>query len=179
MNPKTLGEILYQAAELSKENRHGEAAEILSSAIIDYPDTGLSASVLHYNYGLELSAIGKHKPALEEFRTAVELNPDDADAWNEIGRIRIDMRELGAAKQALEHALELHPGHPDAWNNLGVVHFLRARYSDAVNPAFESAVEANPGLADAWFNLADAREENGDRKGASEARARLRKLSQS
>lgn len=176
MKTDKLGDILCRAAELSEKNRNDEAAKVLSSAINSFSATGTPASILHYNYGLVLAALGNSDSALEEFRKAAELNPHDADAWNEIGRILIDEGKPGAARNALNRALELQPANAAAWNNLGVVCFLQERYSDAA-AAFESAVENDPLLADAWYNLADARDENGDKQGGAEARARFRELS--
>jgi len=129
----------------------------------------------HYNRGLDLIAEGKIKEGIEELHKAARIDPDDAAALCEIGRIEIERDRLDSAVRFLEEALSRDPEHPGTLNNRGVAAFLSEQYQDAAE-WFRSAVKADPELADAWFNLADSCEELGDTEGQKQAALRYRAL---
>ncbi len=130
----------------------------------------------HYNLGLELAASGKIREAMIEFRTASQLDPADADALCEIGRLEISEKRLSDAAASLDKAISRNPRHAGALNNRAVVDFLEGRYPEAAE-RFRDAVLADPHLADAWYNLADTCEELGDIVGKKEAQLRFQELS--
>lgn len=153
-----------------KNNR--EAIRRCESALAESPDS----AVLSYNLGLELSAAGDLRRAVEMFRQACRLDEHDADALSEIGGIEIAENHLNAARQSLDEALKRDPAHPAALNNRGVVEFIKGNYEEAAR-YFRAAVESNPELTDAWYNLADTCAELGDDRGKKQARLRYHELS--
>ncbi len=73
----------------------------------------------HYNNGLSLSDLGKHSEALNEFRKAVSLRPDFAEAYNMIGFTYRKLGKLSDSLKNYEKALKLRPEFPQAREYLG------------------------------------------------------------
>jgi serine/threonine protein kinase/Tfp pilus assembly protein PilF len=61
--------------------------------------------------GMSAVADGKYASAIPTLITATEQNPNDAEAWLNLGRARLAQREWQAARPALEKAAQLRPGH--------------------------------------------------------------------
>lgn len=63
--------------------------------------------------GLGMTAVaeGRYAPAIPALVTATQLDPNDPEAWLNLGRARLGQREWQAAKTALVKAAELRPRH--------------------------------------------------------------------
>jgi predicted TPR repeat methyltransferase len=96
---------------------------------------------------------GRALGALELVRKAIEIDPDNSDAQNELGDI---YRSLGSSRSAVEayrRALELRPDHPEAAGKLAMVldEFKPLEESAA---AHRRAIEQEPGNAEHLYALA-------------------------
>ena len=106
---------------------------------------------------LEIRA-GRDGAARASFEEATAGDPQDADAWANLGAT---LHRLGAATLALaacDRALAADPDHPAAWNNRGVVLSSMRRMEDA-EEAFRHAV--NGGATTAALNRASLAESRG------------------
>jgi tetratricopeptide (TPR) repeat protein len=56
-------------------------------------------------------AEGRYEPAIPVLVTATQQDPNDAEAWLNLGRARLGQREWQGAKSALARAAELRPNH--------------------------------------------------------------------
>ena len=101
------------------------------------------------------------------YQKAIELDPQLAIAYTNLGNIRFRRGDEAGAEQLYRKALELDERQPEAHYNLGYVMLERGYASRAVT-YFEQAIKADPRFADAHFNLAMAYEALGDK-----ARARV------
>jgi len=81
--------------------------------------------------------------AAQAFQQAVELRPDDVDAWFRLGLARSANAESNAAIEAYGKAAELDPAHAEARNNLGNVLFRRGNYEKALT-WYERALAIRP-----------------------------------
>jgi len=104
---------------------------------------------------------GRVLAALELARRAVEIDPDNSDAQNELGDL---YRRIGSSRGAVEayrRALELRPDHPEAARKLAMV-------LDTLKPLEESAaahrraIEQEPGNAEHLYALAAVCRDMGD-----------------
>src|SRR3989449_1218312 len=72
-----------------------------------------------YSRGLVLAQQGKLTEAMEHYQTALRLNPDYADAHNNVGAVLADQGRLAEAIEHYREALRLKPDYADAHYNWG------------------------------------------------------------
>jgi Flp pilus assembly protein TadD len=84
--------------------------------------------------------MGKRRSAIESFESAVELNPRNSYARNNLGLALIYDKQFEAAVDSLEQAVELEPVEGYMWNNLGMAYEQLDRLEDA-RGAYNKAVE--------------------------------------
>jgi Flp pilus assembly protein TadD len=63
-------------------------------------------------------APGQSEEAFAEQKRALELDPQDADSWNNLGAMLARGGQNAAARAAFEHALQIQPDHAQAKANL-------------------------------------------------------------
>jgi DNA-binding transcriptional MerR regulator len=124
-----------------------------------------------YDYYMRASTLDEDPNTFEEaerlYEKAIELDPQLAIAYTNLGNIRFRRGDEAGAEQLYRKALEIDDRQPEAHYNLGYVMLERGYASRAVQ-YFEAAIKADPRFSDAHFNLAMAYESLGDR-----ARARV------
>ncbi len=89
--------------------------------------------------------------ALEDFRKAVKLNPNNYEAYNNKGKAH---RLRGEYKQCIDdctQALEINYKYPSAYNNRGNAYYLLG-YADESISDYNSAILMNPTYANAYYN---------------------------
>ncbi|MCX8090152.1 MAG: tetratricopeptide repeat protein, partial [Verrucomicrobiae bacterium] len=97
----------------------------------------------------------------ECYTTALELNPNYADAHNNLGVLLYQRRRFHDAEMHFREALRLQPMLPPAHNNLGSVLSEAGRLNEAL-VHLRRAVELNPHYVDAWVNLGLAQLRNNE-----------------
>jgi tetratricopeptide (TPR) repeat protein len=102
-----------------------------------------------------LVARGQYTAAAEQYRLALEVQPNDAAVHNKLGICYQQLRNDTMARREYERALELNPAYAEVWNNLGTLEQSKERFKQAVR-AYKKAIEIKPGLATPWKNLGNA-----------------------
>ncbi len=118
--------------------------------------------------GYQAVAAGKYEQAVEAYKQAIELNPDSARAYNNLGNLHYRLGEYSQAIETYQAAVEINPGYAEAYNNLGVVYSKTGKNGPAFN-AYEKAIELNPAYAVAYNNLGNVCGKLGESKTAIEA----------
>lgn len=77
------------------------------------------------------AAAGEHAAAVELYRESLELQPQNARLWCNLGAELDAIGQAGEAELAYRRALELDPGLAQAWYNLGRLQQERGRESEA------------------------------------------------
>ena len=96
----------------------------------------------------------KAKPAaLENFKQAVALKPDFAEAKNNLGALLNESQDYDAAIRELEGAVNAAPDFAQARLNLGNAYRGRQEFSKALSQ-YQQVVKLQPDLADTYYNLA-------------------------
>ena len=130
---------IYLAHEKILRDTHGldSALSLLDAALIDIPDNG----DLLYARGLvsaQLKLIDKHEIDL---RRLIELEPDNAHAYNALGYTLADQTDrLDEALILIERAIELLPGDPFILDSLGWVHY-RLGHNDLAREYLQKAID--------------------------------------
>ncbi|MCC6647137.1 MAG: tetratricopeptide repeat protein [Polyangiaceae bacterium] len=119
-----------------------------------------------YDLYVRASELDEHPETVEEaerlYRRAIELEPDLAIAYTNLGNLHFRRGEEDAAVALYEAALLRDATQPEAQYNLGYVSLERGRTAVAIG-YFEAAIAVDPRFADAHFYLAMAYESSGQR----------------
>ena len=119
---------LTAVRKLLDEGEVGKALELGKLAVREMPRRSAAWNVLPGRAELRS---GKRQDAIESFEKAVELNPKNAYAFNNLGLALIYDKQYEQAADALEEAVELEPVTPYMWNNLGMAYEQLDRLEDA------------------------------------------------
>ena len=98
---------------------------------------------------------GDYQQAIAAYQDALKLDPNDADAFNNLGASLYNARRYREASEAFQNAVRLTPNDADVLNNLGAVYYVLEQYDRALE-SFQKATAANPSSADAQYNLGNA-----------------------
>ncbi len=90
--------------------------------------------------------------AEEICRRVIELDPNYARAWYNLGGLLKDLNRKDEAETAYKKALEVDPNYAAAWSNLGLL-LKDLNRKDEAETAYKKALELDPNLAAAWSNL--------------------------
>jgi len=113
-----------------------------------------------------------------EWQRAIELDPNNAAAYGQLGVTLIYLGEPAAAIPLEEKRIRLNPNDPNialAYWSLGLAHLLQGHLAEAID-WLTKARAANPRIYYIDLDLAAARALNGDLAGAHEALAESLKL---
>lgn len=91
-------------------------------------------------------------PALADFERALELDPQHAEAYCNIGFVRFRMGDEDAAISAFKTATRIRPDYAEAHANWGSVLARQGNYSEAA-ACYTRALAADPGHEEAAKNL--------------------------
>src|SRR5262249_54335106 len=121
---------------LRTAGRSDEALQLADRARDKFGDTGFSFTLR----GAALTELGRYPEALAELEHAVEVDPDLALVWHELGYAAYKLGDKNRALLALDRAFALEP-HTDTLNLRGEILREAGRYQ-AAEVAFEGAAQA-------------------------------------
>jgi tetratricopeptide (TPR) repeat protein len=120
---------------------------------------------------VELHEAGRIDDAVAQYRKALESDPENAGALNNLGMAYQTRGDLDEAAACLRQALAVEPGHAGLHNTLGTI-LCASRDFDLALEAFDRAIALDPGHLDAHRNLAAFHEEHNRTAKASAAAER-------
>jgi tetratricopeptide (TPR) repeat protein len=100
-------------------------------------------------------AQGRNDEAIEAYKQAIEIAPEQIFVWNNLGNLCLKIARNDEAMLAFQKTLKHNPKDPVAWNGLGSVYY-RIGYIDDSITAYRKAIEYAPLLAQPWGGLGDA-----------------------
>ncbi len=115
--------------------------------------------------------------AKKEFQSELDLDPKHAESLAYLGDIEIKQNNPENAISLLQKAISLKSDVRIAYIDLGVVFTQQEKYPEAVK-ALKQAIKLNPGQSDAHYRLANVYKAMGNKAGAQEEFAEVRKLQQ-
>ncbi|HXJ85411.1 MAG TPA: FG-GAP-like repeat-containing protein [Candidatus Binatia bacterium] len=114
-----------------------------------------------HTYGVAFFQHGFLKEAEQAFQQAVAANPDDADAFYNLGTLYLRRDSPQEARRNLEQAVKLRPTYAEAWNNLGMLAAQQGDNEEAI-ANFQRSLELRPTYATALLNLGNVYRRQGD-----------------
>ena len=104
---------------------------------------------------------GAIEKAIEYYKEAININPEFADAYNNMGSAIIAKGDFEQAIVSLKKALLISSNFSNAHNNLGIALKNIGSLSEAIE-SFKKAIKIDPLNPQALYNLGDAFLEKGD-----------------
>ena len=89
--------------------------------------------------------------AILNLEAEVTANPDNYNAWTQLGHLYFDSNQVTKAVGAYEKSLELHSGNANIWTDLGVM-YRRSGAPEKAIEAFEKAMSMDSSHAPSRFN---------------------------
>ena len=148
-------ELLYTLGGLYYWDRqYDRALEAVRNALAlaERMDNRRLAAWCWNNLGNVYADLGRYDEAVEAYKKAVELDPDDAYPWNGLGEVYRHLGRYDEAIKAYQKAIELDANYAYPWNNLGNVHAALGRYDEAIK-AYQKAIELDANYAYPSNNL--------------------------
>lgn len=90
--------------------------------------------------------------SIAEFRKAIEINPNYAEAYHNLGLVYHHKAMFDEAIAELKKVIEIDPNLPEAHYNLGVAYHNKGMLDEAI-AEYKKAIEINPNYADAHNTL--------------------------
>ena len=128
-------------------------SEILWSYVISAFPFPKSDPLAHYNLGNAYSRKGEPDKAISEYKRALILRPNYAEAINNLGSAYATKGRFDEATVEFERALSTNPHYAKAHNNLGSAYIIGGRLDEAISE-YKKALAIEPDNAKAHHNLA-------------------------
>ncbi len=140
---KTVQEEFEKAKEAAQESAE-KADEAKESA------EKIAQSISYFSQAYNEKDLDKQ---IELYTKAIELNPNDAEAYNNCGAAYYDKGEFNKAIEDYNKAIELNPNFAEAYNNRGFAYNDKGEFDNAIKD-LTKAIELNPNFAEAYNNRA-------------------------
>lgn len=138
------------------------------------PATSLTAEE-HFRRGNELIQAGELEKAIDEYKSALELEPGNVDALTNLGVVYYNLGQLDDAVEQYSKALEIAPDDADIHSNLAAA-YVQLNQLDRALEQYLTAVGKNAELAEAHFGLGVVYFQLDEKEKAIEAFERFREL---
>jgi tetratricopeptide (TPR) repeat protein len=141
------------AVEAMKAGRHDEAIAKFQEVIAKVP----TCADCYYNIGVSQMAKQQQAEAEASFKKAIELKPDNGDAYTALANLYNSQKKFDLAAEASANAAKYAGGgagggNAEASYNQGVILFNAGKFAEA-KTQFEAATKADPNHAMAQYQL--------------------------
>lgn len=141
------------AVEAMKAGRHDEAIAKFQEVIAKVP----TCTDCYYNIGVSQMAKQRYTEAEASFKKAIELKPDNADAYTALANLYNSQKKFDLAGEASANAAKYSSpggsGNAEASYNQGVILFNAGKFAEA-KTQFEAATKTDPNHAMAQYSSA-------------------------
>ncbi|MDH3744399.1 MAG: tetratricopeptide repeat protein [Acidobacteriota bacterium] len=131
--------------EQARENleRAGDAKLRVFDPILDDVGSLAVSSAMFLTAGAQALKAERFDKAVQAFRGAIAVNPENRRAHLNLGVVLAELGELDEAEASVREALRLSPDYYFAYFNLGTIYEKRGLLAEAVG-FYEKALEGNP-----------------------------------
>jgi tetratricopeptide (TPR) repeat protein len=141
---------------LRSEFRYVETISVLTPAIEALPSRRAADWPLYFSRGISFERTGQWERAVEDFRAALLLSPNQPDVLNYLGYTWVDRGEnMVEAMEMINRALAMRPEAGYIIDSLGWGYYRLGDYEQAVT-LLEQAIALDPGVSEINDHLGDA-----------------------
>jgi Tfp pilus assembly protein PilF len=108
-----------------------------------------------FDLALEHHRAGRLDLAIASYQRAIQLKPDHAESFNNLGNALKEKGRLDQAMDCYRQAIKLKPHYPDAQYNLALALAGKGSLEEAIG-CFRLAIQLKPDFAEAHSNLGNA-----------------------
>lgn len=158
-----LGEINSKLYKLEKAKKYFEKViEIDSNNAVAHNGIGMVylKKTTSSNMDIKKNIDKYYNLALDEFNTAIKVNPQFATAYNNAGKVLQLQGKLDEAESSYYKAIKIEPKFADAIENLGTILYEKDQIDAAID-RFQEAIYINQKNSSAYYNLGKAYIEKG------------------
>ncbi len=105
-----------------------------------------------FTYGVAMFQHGYLEQAAESFEQVIAAKPKYAEAYYNLGTLKLRANDYPQARRYLEKTVELRPTYPEAWNNLGMIAAHEGHPDEAIEN-FKRSIDQRSDYAIALLNL--------------------------
>jgi cellulose synthase operon protein C len=140
--------LIYKAQIYLHQNKGYAAADTLQNALRNDPDNAIA----HYQLGLAFDQLHNDARAEQEWREAVRLRSDLAEAHRALAALELRRADLDGLLASAQQIIALQPNLPDGYLLKGVAEIARQDYRDAEQDA-EQAMKLAPQSAAPYVQI--------------------------
>ena len=137
-NPHDVDALVFKGQVQLRRNDANGAVDSLQNAIRNDADN----AVAHYQLGIAFAQQHNEDRAEAEWREAVRIRPDLADAQRSLAASELRRGDVDAVLQTAQQIIIAQPQSPDGFILKGIAELARQKYSDAQQDAEQAALRA-------------------------------------
>ena len=126
---------------------------IPSHALADKDNTAIKDADYFINLAQECLDSGKYEEAVDTYKQAIKVNPDDAVAYNKLGIAYRSAGKMQESLEALKQAIKIKSDYAEAHYELGLTYRSSFKNQEALD-SYIKAVRINPEFTKAYYSLA-------------------------
>ena len=139
---------LREAIALHQQGKLGQAEAIYRQLL----ETDSRNAVALHMLGVISYQTGNYQFAVDLIGRAIEINPNIASYYSNLGKALQELKQFDAAVVSYEKAISLKQDYAEAYLNLGVLQ-QKLKQLDAAVVSYEKAISLKPDYAEAHLNL--------------------------
>ena len=111
----------------------------------------LEQGTIYLYRGSAYDSFGDEGHAIADYSQAINLNPNDADAYYNRGVAYSNQKEYDQSIKDNDQAIKLKPNYADAYNNRGNAYSAQKEYDQAIKD-YDQAIRLKSNYAEAYYN---------------------------
>lgn len=131
------------------EANYNEAVRLFNYCLKHPPAT--DDSLMHFLWGSALQNMNRPEEAIEQYRNAIVINPNYAEAYNNLGNAFLDLKHPEDAIKQYIKTIDINPNNAEPYNNLGIALLNLKRPEEAIKQ-YRKAIDINPNVAEPYNN---------------------------
>jgi len=142
---------LGKANALFRLGKFADAIEAYDDAALCSANDG-NAYFIYYNKALAAEKLGNNDYALENYKRALAMAPNDSEACAAVGNVLIKLGRYEDALYSFDQAIHLNPNNSTYYHNKAVAYYNLGEFSKAITTS-KKALQINPFNAETYRNL--------------------------